>query len=239
MKGSESFFVSLPLERAEAAHEISFRHRRGTSPPVSAASIQFSFSLGLWRTFDVVPKRDPKNRAGRAGHCPNDGTKKKLHRREARATTNAAHDLKFFFQKKKKQDAFADANGAVPAAFRDTLRYLSARGLRTPGLFSTLPDARKASSHKKALATAFFLSFFFFHLERLDKRWQRERESRARCSRAARFFSPSLSLSLSLSLFSSLHSTTPEKTGRAPPPRLGPGPVPPPLHAGHDSGKRR
>ena len=43
------------------------------------------------------------------------------------------------------QDAFADANGAVPAAFRDTLRYLSARGLRTPGLFSTLPDARKAS----------------------------------------------------------------------------------------------
>ena len=144
-----------------------------------------------------------------------------------------------FSKKKKKQDAFADANGAVPAAFRDTLRYLSARGLRTPGLFSTLPDARKASSHKKALATAFFLSFFFFHLERLDKRWQRERESRARCSRAARFFSPSLSLSLSLSLFSSLHSTTPEKTGRAPPPRLGPGPVPPPLHAGHDSGKRR
>ena len=133
---------------------------------------------------------------------------------------------------------------AGPATARTTARKKNSiaekpERPRTPLTTSNSFSKKKKKNRTRAPMPTFFLSFFFFHLERLDKRWQRERESRARCSRAARFFSPSLSLSLSLSLFSSLHSTTPEKTGRAPPPRLGPGPVPPPLHAGHDSGKRR
>ena len=42
-----------------------------------------------------------------------------------------------------QQDAFSASGGAPPPVFRDSLRWLSLKGLRVPGLLDTPPDARK------------------------------------------------------------------------------------------------
>ena len=47
------------------------------------------------------------------------------------------------------QDAFADCGGPPPA-FRDTLRWLSSRGLRVPDLLSSPPDVRKVELLRRA-----------------------------------------------------------------------------------------